>query len=545
MDSENIQFYFMPFDELKLSARVPTLVYVFEEQEDKAISDHFPEIEKLRKMTDSMKAKDNTTFQLFPIRQNRKTCILGIVYIQYPWKKRKNWKVDDINFYRTVSERSVFAVEQLREKNFREMTILLPGRFHPKNIVSDIQREKLMLFVQTITESIIYGNNTLDAYKKDPKPKITSVTFTYFGHYGKAVDGFFQKAIGDGKSMGNTLSYVRRLIELPTNEKYPSLFIEHAVGVAPKQVMKADKGKALTWAGVKGHSFSPQTHVSLIYGTETLRRFGFGLIAAVGQGSAHEPVLLKVHYKPATEREKPVKKIVLTGKGVTFDSGGIDLKLTGSYENMHYDMAGAATVLGAVRLAEEHHLPVEVVALVPVVHNAIGPQAIDPHSVVRAFDGTTVEIINTDCEGRLILADAIAYSEKHLRPDCTISVATLCDISGFAPDILKVLAATPALEKKARVAEQDAAEKIILWPSLSHLNHIDNEYVGDRADLVNEISFGEQSAGIVFLADFLQYDPAEWMYIDVGAQFEKDASDYGAGPGFGLRFLWYVLKQFT
>ena len=546
------EFYFMPFSDLELSDKVPVVAYAFEGQEDTAIDKEFPEIEHLRKVIDKNEDNEADTVLFFPIQRKEKMYLAGIVYCALSWKKkRRKFDIDSINFYKVIKERSVVMTEYLRELCHEEAIILLPGQFHPKNIRNRKQKEQLLLFVQTLTESIIYGNSTLDDFKEKPLRRIKRVTFTYFGTYEQRVDNFFQKAIGDGYAVGSALAYTRRLIELPPNHKYPSEFIKQAAGFSPVDFFSKDDTGKSRWHLVRQHDFSRKTtKVSVVAGLDSLRNYGkhgFGLIAGVGQGSVHEPCLLKVHYKPSTRRKKPVKRVTLIGKGVTFDTGGVDLKLTGSYDKMHYDMAGAATILGAIKLAEEKNLPVEIIGLAPIVHNAIGPDAIHPHDILTSYSGKSVEIINTDSEGRLILADALAYSEKEICPDCTITVATLCNIEDITLDIIKVLSTSDALEKKVRLAEDLAMEKVILWPNLEYLNALDDEYVnGTDADLMNEISFGYHSSGIVFIADFLDWEkPLNWIYVDISAVFHEDAPDYCAGPGFGLRLMWNILKQFA
>jgi leucyl aminopeptidase len=239
-----------------------------------------------------------------------------------------------------------------------------------------------------------------------------------------------------------------------------------------------------------------------------------------------------------------MKKITLIGKGVVFDTGGLNLKVYGQMERMHYDMAGAATVASVFRIAVETNLSVEVVALLPLVENMVGSKATHPHDIVTAYDGQTVELTDTDSEGRLILGDSIAYSEKHVKPDVTVTVATLCDMSDFGPDFLKVLVNSTSLERRARVAERRSFEKMMLFPHLEHFEDVSSLFTGTISDLKNEHGY-HYHTGMIFLSRFLQWDPSPWMYLDVASVFEKDADEYGAGPGFGVRFLWQFIKQFA
>ena len=552
MDTENkeLTFFFQPLSELTFSEKSPVMAIVFEEKEDPAVKKYLPEVEELRQRTDKITYKTAETVMLTVLRKDR-LCSAGMIYVPYPRKRNRwerNWSdLNSINFHRKVSMKIAEMVSHLRERRFTEAIILLPSEFHPGNIQNKNQRRQLEMIIQTVVESVVHANNTLDDFMTEKKPKLRSVTLTYLGEYSQSINGFFQRAIGLGEDIGMGLAYARRLIELPPNVSFPKLLAEEATGA--KLNIRSTKSKE--WHDIKSTptrplKFSSKVRISILYGNEGIAKFGFGLVAAVAQGSKHEPVFMKLHYKPQTKRKKPLKRIVLTGKAVTFDTGGIDIKLTGSYTNMHYDMGGGAVVLAAIKIADARNLPVEIIGLIPMVENAIGPEATRPGDIVRAFDGTTVEITNTDSEGRLILGDAVAYAEARLRPDCIISVATLCTIGDIAPDILKVLCTSERLEKKVRIAEKRSAEKVIIWPCPEHLIEVGNELVGNpRSDLVNEIDSAYHSAGPLFVHQFLKHEDSQWIFVDVSAIFETNAGDYGAGPGFGVRFLWQLLRQFT
>lgn len=538
MEPKGIDFSFAPFSEDALSLSVPTFAYLFEGQEDAAISGVLPELEERRRSVDHISRKsDMDVVTVQSIERGGKLCVVGMSYIQYPWKKKKVIDVGSINLLREVADCTQVLTRRAREGKFAEINILLPDRFSPRNVKDKAHREQLYFFVRTITESIIYTNNSLDEFMSNPDRNIERVNILFFGESQPAIDGFFKQAIGDGEDIGEALAYARRLIELPPNMKPPISFLKHALGEMPS---------IRPGGGWKKFKISKHTTASVIYGTEALKAQGFELIAAVGGGSANQPCLLKLHYKPTTTRQKKVKKIALTGKAVTFDSGGYDVKGTGYYDNMHFDVAGAADILGVMRLAERKNLPVELVAVIPIVESLVGPKAFLPGAIYKAYGGKTVKIVNTDCEGRLLMGEAIAYAERRIRPDATITAATLGNMEDFCPDILKVTATSEALAKKVRVAEQLSSEKVMLMPPLEYLNKVDERHEGRDSDLVNDIMRPHcyHFSPIVFMFNFFSYEPEEWIFVDVSAVFEDWASDYGAGPGFGLKFLWHLFKQF-
>ncbi len=152
-----------------------------------------------------------------------------------------------------------------------------------------------------------------------------------------------------------------------------------------------------------------------------LQKMGAGAILAVGKASAHKPRLIILEYKGAGSKEKPV---AIIGKGITFDTGGLDIKPAGRFADMYLDMTGAAAALNTVALAAELKLKKNLVAVVPAAENAIGKDAMRPGDIIKSLSGKTIEVGHTDAEGRLILADAITYSKK-FRPALAITVATL------------------------------------------------------------------------------------------------------------------------
>ncbi len=544
--SKEIDFYFQPFSGLEFQSDTPILCLVFENQPDMILTKVFPEIEATRSRLDQVNLRGNETVTIFNVFRNETIIPLAIIYIRQPWRRQRGknqWNIDSINFYREVSERVSYAVHQLKSMKYTKAVFILPSRFQPANIRRDrLQEQRLEKFIRTITEAITAANYQFDEFKKNKNPDLETVTLTFFGTGDREVDGFFRRSINEGKILGKALEYVQRLVMLPPNAKYPARFVEEATGTSLNFKTAASK----TWHGVKGHAFSSRTKITYLYGTEGIEKFGLGLIAGVGQGSVHQPVFLKAHYKPKNSRQKTVRKVVIVGKGVTFDTGGINLKLGSDLNRMHYDMASAATALGIIKLADSMNLPVEIIALMPLVENSIGPQALKPHDIIKAYDGRTVEIIDTDAEGRLIMADSIAYAEKNLKADCTITIGTLCNANDFGPDLMKVVVGNDRLKKRVTKAEWLSAEKMMLLPRVEHFNWVDNEHVGNVSDLVGEpAGIYYHVASFVFLYNFFMFQEPEWVFVDISAVFESDAADYGAGPGFGLKFVWYLTKQFV
>lgn len=544
--SPEIQFFFQPFSAVEYKADTPVLCVVFESQSDMILANAFPEVEKARCMLDKARDRGDETVAIFGGSRNDMTIPLGIIYIRQPWRRRRGqstWDIDSINFYRELWERTTLAANRVRSAGYTDLVLVLPSKFRPENIRNDRQQEqRLEKFIRAVTEAIVYANNSLDELVSDAPPLIKSATLTYFGEEDRDVSIFFQRSIGEGQAIGEETGCVRQLTLLPSNLKHPLQFVARATGALPKPRTTRSK----RWQPLKGHHFSPRTKISYLYGKEGIERFGLGLIHAVGQGSAYEPIFLKVHYRPWTDRQKPVKRVVLVGKGITFDTGGTNAKIDEQLDRMNYDMGGAAVAIRLVKLAEKMDLSVEVIALVPIAENINGPNSTRTKDVVKAFDGKTVEIVDTDCEGRLVLADAVAYAERYLKADCTITIGTLGDMADFGPDLVKVGFGNSKLIRKIIRAENASAEKVTLLPSIDHLNEVYNEHLGEVSDLVNWPKGGYyHSSPFVFLYHFFSQERPEWVFVDPSALFESDADNYGAGPGFGLKFIWHLIKQYA
>lgn len=539
-----IEFEFQAYDTMEFQSGYPVIFFAFEEQPDPVIGTRFPEIDDMREGIEKSPDTVDDMTHFFQLTRGETRFPAILVYVGQRWRRGRRHRTQllfgSINFYRILGVQMSFAVNKLRAMGHTEATIVLPGRFHPRNLKKDPRGEREEeTFVRVLVESIVAANGSSDTYRSSQKPKLAQICFTHFGDHEQTATHFFNRAVGSGIEIGDAVAEARRLTMLPPNDKTPLMLAEEILGVkiAPRSATSP------VWHSVKGHRFGPNVKASILYGYEGLQKAGFRLIAAVGRGSSDEPCFLRLRYRPKDRREG-VKKLSLLGKGVVLDTGGLNLKIEGTMERMHYDMAGAATVASVFKLAVEHDLPLDLVALLPLVENAIGPNAIRLHEIIRSYDGQTVEITDTDSEGRLILADALAYSEKHFRPDATVTVATLCDMADFGPDFLKVMVNTRDLERRARIAEGRSHEKIVLFPRPEHFGGVDELFVSKAADLQNE-SFYHYHAGMIFLTNFLRWDPSPWLYLDVAATMEVDADDYGAGPGFGVRFLWQFVKQFA
>jgi leucyl aminopeptidase len=277
-----------------------------------------------------------------------------------------------------------------------------------------------------------------------------------------------------------------------------------------------------------------------VLGVPQLERLGMGALLAVGRGSVHPPRFIVLDRGPRGAR---VPVVALIGKGVTFDTGGISLKPRENMHKMKYDMSGAAAVLGAFAALGTLELPVRVVGLIPSAENMPGSRALKPGDVVRALNGVTIEVTNTDAEGRLLLADALSYAQR-LKPDAVVDLATL---TGSISIALGHLAAGLFTDDDALAAELLAAGRATgerLW-RMPLWDEYADEMKSDTADLVNSsVREGGASLGAIFLKRFAR--GMNWAHLDIAstAWSPQDRPHEPRGPtGFGVRLLLEWLSR--
>jgi leucyl aminopeptidase len=262
---------------------------------------------------------------------------------------------------------------------------------------------------------------------------------------------------------------------------------------------------------------------------------GFGGVLAVGGGSVSPPRLIEARWRPA--RAAARIHVVLVGKGITFDTGGINLKPGDSMRTMHTDMSGGAAVLAAVRRVAELQLPVRVTALVPAAENAFSGSAFRPSDVLRHYGGRTSEIGNTDAEGRLVLADALAYAVQRLRPTVLVDLATLTGAMKVALGLRTAgLFATEDRLARALARAGDAAGEP-LWRMPLHA-----DYAGSLRSEIADSNNSPGSPGGITAALFLQPFTGDlpWAHLDIAgpARAAKDDGMFSQGAtGFGARLL--------
>jgi len=277
-----------------------------------------------------------------------------------------------------------------------------------------------------------------------------------------------------------------------------------------------------------------------VFGKARIESLRMGGLLAVNRGSVQEPTFNILTYKPKKAQNK--QPIVLIGKGVVYDTGGINLKPTGFLETMKSDMSGSAVVSGLIKAVAANQLPVYMIAIVPATDNRPGLDAIVPGDIITMYDGKTVEIINTDAEGRLVLADGLAFAEKY-HPQLVISVATLTG-SAKATFGNKVIAAMGnATEQLADIKKAgfETGERI---GELPFWDDYGEEVKSTIADLKN---LGGKTSGAITAGKFLEnFTKSPYIHLDIaGVSFLEKGENYrpAGGTGTGVRMLYRFIKN--
>lgn len=272
-----------------------------------------------------------------------------------------------------------------------------------------------------------------------------------------------------------------------------------------------------------------------VYGPAELKKMKMGGILAVNQGSLTPPALIQMEHG---KRYQSKGTICLVGKGVTFDTGGLSIKPAKGMEKMKYDMAGSAAVIGAMKAIGSLKLPVHVISLTPAVENNVNNDPIRPGDIIKMYNGKTVEVLNTDAEGRLILADALAFSAK-FSPKAIVDLATLTGMClyTFGGEAIGVMGNNSGLMGKIKLAGETVGERC--W-ELPMWEEYGKQIKGTQSDLKN---IGGMYGGTITAAKFLEeFVPAKtpWVHMDIAGAAWAEAARYDApvgATGVGVRLL--------
>jgi len=416
---------------------------------------------------------------------------------------------------------NIEAVEPESMRNFAGKAIAkcIKNRFGRPVIAVPSEKKvgiEISSLLAALMEGAYLGNHIFDRYKKEKKQKpVDEIRFMV----PTSIQKGFKELPVRVRSICKGTVFARDWVSTPPNDKTPELFAKSIIDRAKKARLKV-----------------------VVLDENELKRKKFGAVLAVAAGSRSKPRMVLMEYVS----EGASKTIALVGKGVTFDSGGINLKSSDSIEDMKMDMSGAAAVAATLITATEIKPMVNLVGVIPIVENMPSGGATRPGDIIRTYDGRTVEIGNTDAEGRLILVDAITLAIERYKPHCLIDMATLTGacVVALGEKIAGVFSPDDALAAQIVRSGEKTFERCWRMPLPEDYKEL---LKSDFADIKN-IS-GTRWAGAItaalFLKDFVTKD-VRWAHIDIaGPAYLKKDSAYcrAGGTGFGVRLLWDVIEH--
>src|SRR6266851_6419266 len=396
------------------------------------------------------------------------------------------------------------AVRTLKGKSIRSFAIALP-----ENGLSAAEG------VRAVVEGVYVGDFDPDYYKSDRKDqKIDSVTIVTRGD-----QAALEQALNIGRIVGESQTFTRDLVNEPSNRMTPTMMAERAKKMAAEVGLKCE-----------------------VYGADKIKELKMGAFWGVAQGSDEPPALIVLRYEPAGAPEKP--HLGLVGKGITFDTSGISIKPADGMEKMKYDMAGGATMIGVMRAIALLKPKIKVIGIVCATENMPSGKAQKPGDVKTAMSGKTIEIINTDAEGRLVLADGLCYARQlgctHLIDAATLTGAVVVALGYYNAGIF---ANDDDFYNRFKNALDQSGEKMWRLP-------LDDEYKdqikSNIADIMNTGGrWGGAITAAMFLKEFAEDTP--WIHLDIAgtAWLEDNKPWIAKGPsGIAVRSLVEFARNF-
>ncbi len=358
----------------------------------------------------------------------------------------------------------------------------------------------------------LYEFNELKSSKKKNRRPLRRLTFTVPARRELPAG---EAALNEGRAIANGIQLTRDLGNRPGNICTPAYLARRAVQLG--------KGYRSLTVNVLDEA--------------AMKKLGMGSLLSVSQGSKQPAKLITLEYKGAKRTDKPV---ALIGKGVTFDTGGISLKPPAQMDEMKYDMCGAASVLGTLSAVAEMELPINVVGVIPTVENMPGGQATKPGDIFTSMSGQTIEVLNTDAEGRLILCDALTYSQK-FKPEVVIDIATLTGacVIALGKHATGLMSNHQPLAADLLAAAEESCDRAWQLPIWDEYQQQLNSNFADMANI------GGRDAGTITAACFLSRFAEEyhWAHLDIaGTAWLSGRSKGATGRPVGL-LTQYLLNR--
>jgi leucyl aminopeptidase len=393
------------------------------------------------------------------------------------------------------------CVKRLMDNGLPELTLATPA-------AAPLGLEKAQIYT-ALMEGALLANHRFDAYraKKGKKPLKRIQLDASPGEVKRFSPLAAQTAI-----VCAAVHQAREWVSMPANDKRPQELADKMTAAARKAKLKVQ-----------------------VMRETALSQKGFGALLAVGQGSTSPPRLVVLSYNPP----KATKTIALVGKGVTFDTGGTNLKPTSGLGDMKTDMAGSAAVAATLVAVARLKPKARVIGLLPLAENMLSGSAVRPGDIITAYSGKTIEIGNTDAEGRLILADAMAYAIDTFKPDTVIDMATLTGacVVALGEKLAALFTADEALQEALLAASRRTHERCWPMPLPEDYKELLKSDLADTSNM-SSTRWGGAITAALFLQQFV--GETQWAHIDIAgpASSKKESAYCGpGGTGFGVRLL--------
>ncbi len=408
------------------------------------------------------------------------------------------------------------AIRILKKTNFKSVKI---GFYAGKEFATDN--------IRAIAEGFILGEYIFDKYKSNKiKSSIKKIVVSTEEYSGKTISvKIIKKELKTGEILAHAVNFTREIANQPPDDMTPIQMGEVAKKLAKENDLQCR-----------------------IYGEEFLKKNGMNAFLAVGRGSIHPLRLIHLTYKPKNAKNR----IAIVGKGITYDSGGLSLKPTSSMITMKSDKSGASAVFGIMSIVKKLNLPFEVHGIVGAAENMIGGNAYKPDDILTAKNGKTIEVKNTDAEGRLVLADCLCYAQD-FDPDYILDFATLTGacVVALGEYTVGVMGFDEKLKKEIMRAASASGELSADLPFNKYLPKLLKSKIADVSNLSSSNYGGAITAGL-FLSEFIKKENKEkWAHLDIAgpAYVEKEwgCNSYGAsGAGVKMAARWMenLLKKF-
>lgn len=484
------------------SSRDQVLIYPIYTQKRHCITGTLPQ--KLKKIADQLIREKEFKADHCEIKKienypglSKNIILVGLGEI----KKMKRWVVRD-----------AFAVATKEAGNLKKKTATF------------VLTQELEEFAEVIGEAIGLSNYVLGKFKtgkEEQEGKKKQLEKIQIASSAKEKSQLEEK-IRRGLLAAESVNATRDLVNQPPNVLTPRAMAEEAVKIAKENGYKIK-----------------------IFERKELEKLGMGGIIGVNKASHQNDEqaarMVMIEYMPVKDQ----RPVILIGKGIIFDSGGYNLKPSRSMENMHEDMAGGAAVLGVFRLLKKLKIQQNVIGLVPITENLISDTSYKPTDIIKTYSGKTVEITNTDAEGRMILCDALSYAEKNLNPRQMIDIATLTGacVVALGDRYAGLMGTDRKIMKALRKAGNYTDE--LVWELPMHRDHYERlkSKIADIQNACKEWGADSQKGGM-FLQQFIGKVP--WAHVDIAGVAFVDMPkkyDFSQGTGFGVRLLIRYLQM--